>query len=280
MSTAAPGWSSFRARVVRPGVLAAVVRRDWAVTRSYRLAFLLDVFFGLLELVAYYFISRTFGDASPASLHGAPSYFAFAAVGAVLGAPIYAATAGVGFGLRQEQLRGTLEALMANPLRPAELCLGLTGFPFVFALARASLYLAVAAAWLHLDLGRTSWIGVLIVLIGTGVALSALGVLAGAVVLVFKRGEVVAKATVYGITLLSGSVFPISTLPGWLQPLSKVLPMRFAFDGIRSALFEGGGWGVDAAVLAAYGAVALPLSILVFSRAMRRALRVGTLAQY
>ena len=76
--------SSFRPSVPRGGVILAVIRRDVLVTRSYRLAFVLDVFFGILNLALFFFISRTFDDIATADLHGAPSYFAFAAVGIVL----------------------------------------------------------------------------------------------------------------------------------------------------------------------------------------------------
>lgn len=256
------------------------MRRDFAVTRSYKLPFVFDAFFGVVELGVYYFISKTFGHVTPADLHGAPSYFAFAAVGAVLGAPVYAATAAIAGRLRQEQVTGTLEVLMTNPISPAELCLGLTGFPFLFALARALLYLVVAGVWMDLDAERASAIGVIVILVCVGLSLAALGVLAGATVLVFKRGDVLAGVGITFMTYLSGAVFPVSALPGWLEPLGKLLPLRFALDGIRGALFQGGGWGFDAAVLIAFGVVGLPLSIGAFSFALAFAKRAGSLGQY
>jgi hypothetical protein len=75
---------SRRLRPVRVQAIAAIMRRDYHITRSYRLALGLDLFFGVANLFLYYFISRTFGHASPASLDGALSYFAFAVVGIVV----------------------------------------------------------------------------------------------------------------------------------------------------------------------------------------------------
>ncbi|MDX6401097.1 MAG: hypothetical protein QOF27_1703, partial [Gaiellaceae bacterium] len=72
---------TFRFRPLRGQVLKAMVLRDVGVTRSYRLAFVLDVFFGVLNLAMFFFISRTFANVHGADLHGAPSYFAFASVG-------------------------------------------------------------------------------------------------------------------------------------------------------------------------------------------------------
>jgi ABC-2 type transport system permease protein len=272
--------SAFRLRAPRPRVVAAIVRRDWVTTRSYHLAFALDAFFGILELATYYFISETLGNFTPADLDGAPTYFAFAAIGAVIANVIQAATAGIGERLRQEQLTGTLEALLTNPLTSIELCLGLTGFPYLFALARTIVYLVVAGVWMNLDYSHTSWVGLAAVLVSAAFALSALGILAGAIVLVLKRGDVLVGTLVFGMTLLSGSVFPISVLPDWLEPVSKIIPIRLALDGARSALFTGNDWATDAALLAAIGAVALPVCLLAFSRAVSYAKRAGSLAQY
>ena len=264
----------------RARVVSAVVRRDYHVARSYRLAFVLDLLNGVINLVVFFFISRTFGDPTSAELGGAPSYFAFAAVGIALTIVIGAASAGLAARIREEQLTGTLEALLAQPLTTAEVALGLAGFPFLFAIVRAAFYILVAAALLGLDLSGADWVGFVVVLLMAGVALSALGVLFGAVVLVVKRGEVLAGMITFGMGLLSGAFFPVSVLPGWLEPIGAVLPTRFAFDGLRDAIFRGEAWGADAFALFAFAAVALPLGILAFREALGYARRSGTLAQY
>ena len=109
----------------RVPVVAAVVRRDYHVARSYRLPFALDLLYGVINLVVFFFISRTFLGASTASLDGAPDYFAFAAVGVALTIVIGAATAGLAARIREEQLTGTLEALLTQPLTTMEIALGL-----------------------------------------------------------------------------------------------------------------------------------------------------------
>jgi hypothetical protein len=58
------------------------------------------------------------------------------------------------------------------------------------------------------------------------------------------------------------------------------MPTRFAFDGLRGALFESGGWEADAAVLLAIAVVAAPISVWIFGRSLSHAKRTGTLAQY
>lgn len=272
--------SSFLSSLPRGRIVAAIIRRDYLVTRSYRLAFVLDLFYGVINLVVFYFISLTFADATTADLAGAPSYFAFVAVGIALTIVIGAASSGLASRIREEQLTGTLEALLAQPLTTTEVALGLAGFPFLFAIVRAAFYILIAAGLLGLDLSGADWIGFLVVLALSGLALSALGVLFGAVVLVVKRGEVLAGMVTFGMGMLSGAFFPISVLPSWVEPLGAVIPTRFAFDGLRAAIFRGGGWGDDALALVAFAMLALPIGVLVFREALVHARRTGSLAQY
>ena len=140
-------------------------------------------------------------------------------MGLIVGTVIVATTTSVGYRMREEQTTGTLEALAATPVGSIELSVGLVGFPFLFALGAGGFYLAVASIFLGLDVSNTSWPGLVVVLLVSGVALAPIGVLAGAAVLVFKRGQMIAGAIVYLMTLLGGMLFPVSVLPEWLQPL-------------------------------------------------------------
>ncbi|MEX0816032.1 MAG: ABC transporter permease [Gaiellales bacterium] len=259
--------------------MAAVVRRDYHVARSYRLPFVLDLFYGVINLVVFFFISRTFGDTA-ADLDAAPDYFSFAAVGIALMIVLAAASTGLAARIREEQLTGTLEALVAQPLTTTEVALGLAGFPFLFAIVRAGFYILVAAAFMGLDISETDWIGFASVLLVAGVALSGLGVLFGALVLLVKRGEVLAGMVTTGMGLVSGAFFPVSVLPDWLEPLGAIMPTRFAFDGLRDAIFRGEGWGGDVLALTGFATLSLPLAIFVFHEALRHARRTGSLGQY
>jgi ABC-2 type transport system permease protein len=263
-----------------PTVVRALVRRDLLIAGSYRLSFGLEAVYGVLGLFLYYFISRTFDDISSSDLGQAPSYFAFAAAGIIVGTVLNATTTSVGYRIREEQTTGTLEALAATPVSSLELSLGLVGFPFLFACAQAGFYLAVAAAFMGLDASGASWPGLVIVLLASAAALAPIGILSGAAVLVLKRGQMVSAALVYLMTLLGGMLFPVSVLPSWLQPLADAVPLRYALDGTRDALFTGSGWEGDAAVLAVWAVVLWPLALLAFDRAGAFARRAGSLSEY
>jgi len=261
-------------------VILAIIRRDFLVTRSYRLPFILDFVFGILNLAVFFFISRTFEGIATAELGGAPSYFAFAAIGIAITVVIDAASTALAGRIREEQLTGTLEALLVQPVTVNEISFGLAGFPFLFAMIRAVFYLAIAGVWLEVDLSQASLLGFVIVLATAGAAFSALGILLGGLVLVVKRGQVVVGMVIYGMGLISGAFFPVSVLPDWIEPLGRVVPTRFAFDGLRSAVFQGAGWWDDALALLLFSLVGVPIAVWVFRQALGYSRRSGSLTHY
>ena len=82
------------------------------------------------------------------------------------------------------------------------------------------------------------------------------------------------------MTLLAGMAFPVAVLPGWIRWISDLIPLRYAFDGARAALFAGGGWGTDVVVLSAIAAALWPTALVAFSWALTFAKRRATLAEY
>jgi len=240
---------------------------------------MLDIFFGIMNLVVFYYISRAVALRA-GDLQGAPTYFAFASVGIVLTVVMQAATTGLAKRVREEQLTGTLEILVMQPISSIQLAVGLTGFPFLFSVIRGALYIAIGALFLDLQLGNADILGFVLVLAATGCALSAIGIALGAIVLVFKQGEALAAVVTFGFTMLGGALFPRDLLPDWLQYLGDLLPTRFALDGLRSALFEGGGWHGDLVALIVTSVILIPLALWFFSALLAVVKRRGSLSQY
>jgi ABC-2 type transport system permease protein len=260
--------------------LRAFAARDLLIARSYRLSLLLDAIFLVSDLALYYFISRTFLHARQADLDGAPTYFAFALVRIVIAVVLNTTTTALALRIRTEQLTGTLEAVAAQPLSSGRLALGVSGIPFLASMLRAAVYLLIALVLLNLQLGAASWPGLLAVLVVTGLAMSGVGIVCAAVTVNVKRAEMVSGLLVFGMGLLGGAVFPRSVLPGALRTIGAVVPTRFAFDGLRAALYRGHGWAVDVAALGGVAIVLLPASVFAFSVAIRAAKRSGALAEY
>jgi ABC-2 type transport system permease protein len=124
------------------------------------------------------------------------------------------------------------------------------------------------------------WLGFVIVMVATGGSLLGIGIALGALVLVIKRATVAVTLATFALGLLGGAFFPVSVLPDWLEPVAAVVPTRFAFDGLRAALFQGGGWEGDAAALIAITVVSVPVALWLFRTALDHCRRTGSLVQY
>ncbi len=145
---------------------------------------------------------------------------------------------------------------------------------------RAAFYLLLSGLFFGVGYENADWVGFVTVLLASGAALASIGVILGALVLVLKRGEILTGAVTFAMGLVSGAFFPVAVLPSWLQAIGSIMPTRFAYDGLRSAIFEGGGWGGDALALIVFAVIGLPIGVLCFNRGLLQSRRAGTISQY
>lgn len=160
----------------------------------------------------------------------------------------------------REKERGTMESLRATPLAAFELLIGKT-LPYLL-VASASAAGSLALGWLLFDLplkGSIGWLAVITVLflaggLGWGVFLSTL---ADSQQVAF---QVALLSSMLPTLLLSGFVFPISSMPRALQVISHIVPARYFIAALREVLLKGVGpevWWNDALALVIYGVVVL-----------------------
>ena len=110
----------------------------------------------------------------------------------------------------------------------------------------------------------------------------ALGLIAASVTLVVKRGEPI-SASVHVITgLLAGVLYPVTVLPLWLQTIADWVPLTHALALLRSAILPQATASSmhHLPILVGMTAALGVLSVLIFSWALDRAKRKGTLSHY
>ncbi|WP_091435778.1 ABC transporter permease [Micromonospora yangpuensis] len=268
---AASAWAGGR-------TVLTLLRRDLSEHRGLGPPFLLDLAFGLVNLLVFRFVSQVVTLGPDADFTRSTSYFDFVAVGIVFLLVLQAGTVQVVTRLAGEQRAGTLELLTAQPVPRWALGLGLAGYPFVFALLRAGLYLAVLGTFFGLHIGRADWVGVVVVAALGALCTLPFGLALAGLAVAFGAGEPVARLLVVALSFLSGTYFPVSALPVAVRAFAEPLPTRIALDGLRHAL-TGGGWSTAALALTGAAAVLLPLSAWIFDRALWLARRRGVLTR-
>ena len=180
-----------------------------------------------------------------------------------------------------ERWEGTIEYTLMAPVPRWLHLIGTCCFAVTYAVIRAALIFAVVALMFNVDLGHANVLTALIV-IGVGsISVIGLAIVAAVLPLLFtERGAQMTFVIHSSLLLISGVYAPIDVLPGWLQVLSPLSPMTYVLRAVRAGLLEGappGAVGGDLLILAAMGALLIPVGLLVFRAAERYARQTGRL---
>jgi ABC-2 type transport system permease protein len=172
------------------------------------------------------------------------------------------------FSLVRERERGTIEQLMVTPLRAGEVLVGKT-IPYVLiGILDAVLILAAGTLWFDVPLPRNVLALLAATLLFVVVALS-LGILIASLVRTQQQAALTAQFALVPNILLSGFMFPISSMPEAMQWVTTVLPMRYFLVIVRGIMMKGLGlidlWD-QILPLAALGGIIFSISWLRFRR--------------
>ncbi|MHC1791310.1 ABC transporter permease [Solidesulfovibrio sp.] len=156
----------------------------------------------------------------------------------------------------------TYDALLATPLTVEEIIVGEIVWGATRAVIAAGLMLAVIAA-----LGYApSWqaLAVLPIAFLGGLTFGAMGMAATSVTASIDMFNIPIFLVITPMFLFSGTFFPLTGLPGWAAGLAWTLPLYHLAELTRSACLGllGPASLVNAAVLALFAAVFLPLSLV------------------
>ncbi|MBO3747355.1 ABC transporter permease [Streptosporangiaceae bacterium NEAU-GS5] len=145
-----------------------------------------------------------------------------------------------GGAVQTQRWLGTLETLVMAPM------------PLAVSLAHITLAAAIVGTY---SMGATLAWGMLVfgmapaftdpalfvlAVAGCVVSLGMIGMLLASTLVLLRNANAVANTLDYPIYLLSGVLVPITVLPGWMQPISAVLPTTWAARAVHLAAGGGG----------------------------------------
>ena len=264
--------------------LALLFRRDFAVARSYRAAFAIEIFEALFGTAGFYFLSRFVESPTlEKSLPPATNYFSFALVGIAFFDYLSVALTTFDASLQEARQNGTLENLLVTQTSLSVILAGSSLYPFVLMSLRTAIYIGWGAVLFGFPLHGANWPGALLVLGASVLAFSGLGILSASYLLIFKRGNPVNWAILGLSSVLGGMMYPISVLPMWLQHVARLIPVTYSLEGMRAAILSHASTREllpSIAGLLLFAALLLPISFVVFSWALRRTKITGTLTHF
>ena len=276
--------SAAEAAAIRPGRVAlgwAFVERQTNLWKRYWLWEVVWLVYGVVNTLAITFIAREAENSGTTSADRVQRLTLFLLIGTLVWAYLSAVLDDMSLVITWERWEGTIEHTLMAPVPRAVHLIGMSVFGILHALVRTILILTCSLPFFNVSFARADLLTV-VVIIGVGsISLLGLGILTGILPLLYpERGEQMSFMVQAVVLLVSGVYYGVDVLPGWLQAASNLSPATYLLRGIRHAVLDGAGLGAEGgtiALLAMFGVVLVPLSLVAFMAAERWARRTGRL---
>ncbi len=170
-------------------------------------------------------------------------YIDFMAAGVVVQVMVFSALFAGGMGIILDREIGTLKMLMAAPIDKMAIVLGKISAGATQAVFSGAIALGIAVA-IGVQI-KTGLVGIALVFVMlTLVAFGFIGmtVALAARIRTLESFMMAVQTIVMPVWFLSGSLYPIETIPDWLRPIALMNPLTYATDAVRSLMLRGVIW--------------------------------------
>ncbi len=262
--------------------IRAIGKKELITLTSYKINMIMNILNLWYFAISFYFIGEFVGD--PESIRELDGgYFEFVLIGAIVTSFAIVGMQSFGGQIREEQNEGTLEAILATPTPMWTILAASYIVPAIFVIAETIVLVIVGLGIFGAGIPVGGLLKAIPLLLLTTASFVPLGIFSAAFIVLVKRGDPFSGPARQLTLLLSGALYPLSVLPGWLAAVAKIVPATYGVRATRQLVQGDAGLGdvtFEIAVLAGFAVVAMPLAILVFRRAVTEARRAGTLATY
>jgi ABC-2 type transport system permease protein len=168
----------------------------------------------------------------------------------------------------RERSQGTMERLLATPASRLEIVMGYIGGLGLFALIQVAVILFFTVGVIRIHYLGSLWLLFLVVAL-----LAIVGVSLGILCSTFARNEFQVVQFIPLIiipqALLSGLVWAVEEMPGYLQPFAHAMPLTYANRALRDVMLKG--WGLaeiwpNLLILLAFALIIIGLGALTMRR--------------
>jgi ABC-2 type transport system permease protein len=231
-----------------------------------------SAFDGFLGVLYPMFFATTSSSSTGRAAH--PTALVAAAVGASVMGVWSATSTTASSALQRERRQGTLELLVAAPT-PFPLLV----VPITLSMATIGLYSLLATLlWGRFVFGIPIRIddpaGFTVAVLVTVLAIALMGFLEAVASVRYRSAWALGTAFELPVWLVCGFLVPLSALPGWVRPISWLLPPTWGVSAVKDSALGLSPWvdiAMCAATAAVYGLVGTALSGVLLDSARARA---------
>jgi len=261
----------------------AFLRRDFLVKWSYKVGFLYQLGSMLSGIFTLYFVGRMMANHTPPAVklyH--TDYFTFSLIGVAFVDYMFVSMRTFASNMRVAQILGTLEAMLMTPVDPVEIVFFSATYPYITTLLRSVLVLLLGLAF-GAHFGRINVLSTMAFVLLTLLVFTGMGLISAAITLYIRQSEPVSSLFAGLSFLLGGILYPVQSLPHWLQIVSWTLPMTHAVEGLRRSLLFGdtiAKSGAHLLFLGAWAVVLFPLGLYSIRLVVNHLAKKGSFGEY
>ena len=266
--------------------LFVIARKDWKVFWRYPLNAISNIFQPIIWITPVYFMGKAFSTNGQAlgfaAYSGTGDYMSFILLGTVLSNFILTVFWGMGYALKNDMDAGVLESNWLTPVSRLLILVGRT-LTSLLTTAITSLVMLVIAAVLFGFKPTGNTLAAFLTALPMLIGLYGFGFAFAAIVLLMREANTLVDVSSFLVQGLSGTNFPVQSLPTWLIPVALALPLTYGLDAVR-------GWLLQTKTILPLGAeiillivsmfLMLWLGASIFYRVERRVRTLGTLGQH
>ena len=198
--------------------------------------------------------------------------FEFLAPGFMALTVVMGTLTGLGAAISREKEQGTMDGIMVAPISRNAIVAGKMTAQTVRGLIQGFLILGLSMLLFGVQVYGSPVLMVVVMLLGVS-SFAGIGLIVTSVAPEQETAQMMMMLLQFPMTFLSGLLFPMDQLPGWLQWVGKALPLYYAADALRKVVVLSASFSQilpDVVVLALYSLATLGIAIPIFNKAMTR----------
>ena len=203
---------------------------------------------------------------------GKQNYFQFVAPGIIIMVVVMAVMIGLAASISREKELGTLDGILVAPIPRICIILGKALSQTTRGLLQGSIVLLLSIFLFGVRIYGSISLVVLLLFLGV-FSFIGLGILISALAAEQETAMTIMMTLTFPMIFLSGVFFPIEQMPGFMQIISKILPLTYAIEALRKVIILGAGissLGKELTILIAFGTATLAISVPLFNRIITR----------
>ena len=203
---------------------------------------------------------------------GKQNYFQFMAPGMIIMVVVMAVMMGLAVSITREKELGTLDGILVAPISRLCIILGKALSQATRGLLQGSIVLSLSIFLFGVRIYGSISLVMLLLFLGV-FSFIGLGILISALATEQETAMTIMMTLTFPMIFLSGVFFPIEQMPGFMQVISKFLPMTYAIEAMRKVIILGAGvssLAKELIILTTFGVITLAVAVPAFKRIITR----------